>query len=170
MWHYSMSEYLQLLHVSECYCFVFVFFSNLIQLILMPRSSQLVKVLLTQVKKEVEEDEPKWKHKLSKCDPNQTQLADKAVTGLINLPPPPVKEPLQTSETRPVSLGGQYVKALYVTVKLKTSTNASGWKWAAACLWLCTSHKDEDRLWKRHQTLSPNWLSNISVIDGKSVL
>lgn len=52
-----MSEYLQLLHVNECYCFVF--FSNLIQLILMPRASQLVKVLLTQVKKEVEEDEPK---------------------------------------------------------------------------------------------------------------
>lgn len=79
MWRYSMSEYLQLLHVNECYCFVFVFFSNLIQLILMPRASQLVKVLLTQVKKEVEEHEPKWKHKLSKCDANQTQLADKAL-------------------------------------------------------------------------------------------
>lgn len=99
------------------------FFSNLIQLILMPRASQLVKVLLTQVKKEVEEDEPKWKHKLSKCDANQTQLADKAVTGLINLPPPPVKELLQASQTRPVSLGGQYVKALYVTVKCSATKN-----------------------------------------------
>lgn len=74
------------------------------------KSRSASKSVVYTSKKVSEEHKTKSKHKLSKCDANQTPLADKAVTGLINLPPPPVKELLQASQTRPVSLGGQYVE------------------------------------------------------------